>query len=74
MPPPIFCSDYSKSRVWDPQYLRQKGTNMILEAWVPQYQKHDYAPEMLPTIRFLSFLCCLSIEKSSRANATLQAH
>ena len=30
------------------QYLRQKGPKVILEAWAPQYQKHDYAPEFRP--------------------------
>ena len=43
--PLIFGSDYGKSRVWDPQYLRQEGPRKILEAWAPQYQKQDYAPD-----------------------------
>ena len=45
--PPTFGSDYSKSRVWAPQYLRQKGPRIILDAWAPQYQKHDYTPVLI---------------------------
>ena len=45
--PRIFGSDYSKSRVWAPKYLRQKGPKMILEAWAPQCQIHDYTSATL---------------------------
>ena len=37
---------YGKSRA-APQYWRQKGPKMILEAWAPQYQRHDYTPDVL---------------------------
>ena len=35
-----------KVGIGPPKYLRQKGPRMILEAWAPQYQKHDYTPTL----------------------------
>ena len=35
MGPPIFGLDLSKSRVWAPKYLGQKGPIIILEAAPP---------------------------------------
>ena len=45
-PPQYLAQTIVKVGFGPPQYLRQKGPRMILEAWAPQYQKHDYTPVM----------------------------
>ena len=61
--PLIFDSDYSKSKVWSPQYVRQKGLKMILVACPPstQYQNHDYAPVTCSILseKVVKFICFL---------------
>ena len=43
--PPCLGKTVVKVGFRSPQYLRQKGPKIILEAWAPpQYQKHDYTP------------------------------
>ena len=45
------------------QYLRQKGPKMILEAWVPQCQKHDYTPDSNRTIANSRYYLCKDFGK-----------
>ena len=44
-PPPIFGSHSSRSKVKAPKYERQKGPEMMLEAWGPPIS-HDYTLEI----------------------------
>ena len=62
--PLIFGSAYSKSKVWAPQYVRQKGLKIILVACPPpppKYQKHDYDPVTCSILseKVVKFICFL---------------
>ena len=47
--PPIFGSDYSKSRVWAPPIFETKRfQNYFGSLPPPPYQKHDYTPAEIP--------------------------
>ena len=43
-PPQYLAQTIVKVRIGPPKCLGQQGSKMMLEAWAPQYQNHDYAP------------------------------
>ena len=45
--PPVFGSEYSKSRVGPLHFFRLKGPKMMLAAWTPLPLNDAYAPRIL---------------------------